>query len=77
MLNAGLPYLGPGADEAQIKLTLEVAALAEHCAFLEMTNHEFIGEGYRHQKSTYSDGTTVEVNFDTGETAVQYGKESQ
>jgi len=77
MLNAGLPYLCPGADEAQIKLTLEVAALAEHCAFLEMTNHEFIGEGYRHQKSTYSDGTTVEVNFDTGETAIQYGKESQ
>jgi hypothetical protein len=77
MLNAGLPYLGPQADEAQIKITLEVAALAEHCTFLEMTSHEFIGEGYRHQKSTYGDGTTVEVNFDTGETAIQYGNIQQ
>ncbi|MCK5861866.1 MAG: hypothetical protein KAH38_05240 [Candidatus Hydrogenedentes bacterium] len=73
MLNAGLPYLSPHADTEQIQQTLEIAALAEHCTFLEMTRHEFLGEGYRHQKTTYSDGTTVVVDFDSGETAVDYG----
>ncbi len=73
LLNAGLPYVWPGADETAIKRVLEAAALARHCAHLEMNNHEFLDESRRMQRATYSDGTQVTVNFDTKEYSIVYG----
>ena len=72
LLNAGLPYLSPHADAAQIARTLEAAALARHCAFLEMVNHEFLDGGHRRHRATYSDGTIVTVDFDKGEAEIKY-----
>ncbi len=63
LLNAGLPYIGPGADEATVARVKEAAALAERCAFSEMTNHEFLDASMRKQRSTFADGTTVTVDF--------------
>ena len=63
LLNAGLPYVGPGADTQQIARVNEAAALAARCGVLEMTNHEFL-DGRRRQRTTFSDGTTVTVDFD-------------
>lgn len=74
LLNAGLPYVWPGYDEEAIKRVLEAAALAAHCAHLEMTHHEFLDEGRREQRVTYSDGTQVTVNFNTKNYYVVYGK---
>ena len=71
LLNAGLPYLGPGADDAQIARTLEAADWARHCAFEEMISHEFLDEGRRRQRTTYSNGATVTVDFDSGESQIQ------
>jgi hypothetical protein len=34
---------------------------------LEMTNHEFLDTSRRSQRTTFSNGTTVTVNFDTKE----------
>ncbi|HOH30314.1 MAG TPA: hypothetical protein PLC40_11610, partial [Candidatus Hydrogenedentes bacterium] len=70
-LNAGLPYLWPGADDAQIARTLEAADWARHCAFEEMVSHEFLDEGRRRQRATYSNGATVTVDFTTGESLIQ------
>ncbi|MHB8953658.1 MAG: DUF5696 domain-containing protein [Pirellulaceae bacterium] len=64
LLNAGLPYAGPGSDAQQIARVHEAAALAARCGLLEMTNHEFL-DGPRKQRSTFSDGTTVTVDFRT------------
>lgn len=71
LLNAGLPYLGPGADEAQVARTLETAEWARHCAFEEMISHEFLDETRRRQRATYSNGAAVTVDFATGETQIQ------
>lgn len=71
LLNAGLPYLWPGADDAQIARTLEAADWARHCAFEEMVSHEFLDEGRRRQRATYSNGATVTVDFTTGESLIQ------
>ncbi len=70
LLNAGLPYLGPGADNAQIVRTLEAADWARHCAFEEMVSHEFLDESRRRQRATYSNGATVTVDFNTGESQI-------
>jgi len=74
LLNTGLPYVWPGADEDAIKRVREAAALARHCAHLEMTNHEFMDESRRIQRATYNDGTQITVNFETREYSITYGE---
>lgn len=69
-LNAGLPYVEPnlpyGKDATADKVLArakEAAALAQRCAFAEMENHEFLDGNWRKQRSTFSDGTRVSVDF--------------
>jgi hypothetical protein len=71
LLNAGLPYTGPGATPEQIKQVKEACALAERLAFQELVNHEFLDDTKRRQRTTYADGTQVTVNFDTKEYRIE------
>ena len=63
-LNAGLPYVGPGASPEQIALVNQAAALAQRLALQEMVNHELLDGSPRKQRATYAGGTTVTVDFD-------------
>ena len=72
MLNAGLPYVWPGADEKQVQRVKEALELAARCNTQEMVNHEFLGEGWRKQRTTFADGTRVTINLDTKEYSVEY-----
>lgn len=72
LLNAGLPYVAPGADAEQIARVKEAADLARRCGLMEMSTHEFLDETRRVQRSTFSDGTTVTVNFTTKEYQIVY-----
>ena len=47
-----------------------MAALNERLAFVEMTGHEFLGAGYRRERTTFADGTTVTVDWDAGSVTV-------
>ncbi len=73
LLNAGLPYVHPGADDQQISRVLEAAQLARRCGMLEMTSHEFLDDTRRWQRTTFSDGTSVTVNLDTKEYSISLG----
>lgn len=64
VLNAGLPYVSPGAGPEQIERVKEVSALAARLGLLEMTDHQFVDGARRVQRTTYNDGTKVTVNFD-------------
>lgn len=64
LLNAGLPYVGPGASPEQIALVNQAAALAQRLALQEMVNHELLDGSPRKQRATYAGGTTVTVDFD-------------
>ncbi len=75
LLNAGLPYAHPGATSEQISRVLEAAQLARRCGLMEMTSHEFLDGTWRKQRTTFSDGTTVTVNFETKEYSISYGAE--
>ncbi|MCX8064515.1 MAG: DUF5696 domain-containing protein [Candidatus Hydrogenedentes bacterium] len=72
ILNAGMPYLSVNADEQEIQRILEICKIFKHCQLLEMTNHEFLDENFRVQKTTFSDGTTIIVDFDQRTYKVHY-----
>jgi len=74
LLNAGLPYVGLGASAEQIALVKEAARLAARCGTLEMTHHEFLDVSRRKQRTHFSDGTQVTVDFDTKDHTIEYGK---
>jgi hypothetical protein len=66
ILNAGIPYLGiePGTEEVERVKT--VCDLNQKLALVEMTNHEFLDDARTKQRSTFADGTQVEVDFAVG-----------
>lgn len=79
LLNAGPPYALPFwvptvPEPFPAEQVLEAAKLAEHCAFLEMTNHEFLNPERTTQRTTFADGTQVTVDFATLEYEIEYGQ---
>ena len=58
-----LPF-GP-TDEKTMALIKTMMALHKRVGMLEMTKHEFLDASYRKERTTYSDGTTVTVDWDT------------
>ncbi|HNT87249.1 MAG TPA: DUF5696 domain-containing protein, partial [Candidatus Hydrogenedentes bacterium] len=72
LLNAGMPYIGPGATEAQIERVNEASALSRRCAAFEMLNHEFLDASRRKQRATFADGTQVTVDFDAKTYTIAY-----
>lgn len=67
LLNGGLPQIGDLQTELDKNLPLirQMSALHERVALLEMTRHEFLGPAYRKERTTFSDGTTVTVDWDS------------
>ncbi len=72
ILNAGMPYLELSASKEKISKVLEICKIFKHCQLLEMTNHEFLNNNYRVQRTTFSDGTTITVDFDKKIYQVQF-----
>ena len=70
-LNGGPLYLSITADEAEIAEVTEVCENAEKLAMQAMVKHEFVSADGRVQRTTFADGTTVTVNFDTNEVTVK------
>ena len=70
-LNGDPVYCSINADEETIADANEACALAEKLAYTEMVRHEFLSEDTRVQRTTFADGTVVEVNFDTEEITVR------
>ena len=69
-LNGNPQYLNIEADEAEIAEVTETCRHAEKLAYEAIVKHEFISADRRSQRTTFSDGTIVEVNFDTDEVRV-------
>jgi len=45
--------------------------MAEKLAHQTIVRHEFVSADLRTQRTTFSDGTVIEVNFDTDEISVR------
>jgi hypothetical protein len=64
---AGVPYVSLRPDPAHLRQVRELCGLHQRLALVPMVRHEFLDAGYRRQKTAFADGTTVEVNFATGD----------
>lgn len=71
ILNGDPVYCPIDADSETINQVKKACALSEKLALTEMVKHEFISSDYRCQRTTFSDGTVIEVNFDTEEYIVK------
>jgi hypothetical protein len=66
-LNGGLPQirLSEEMSEEEMRRVNRMRKLHERLALAEMTKHEFLDkEKFRHERTTFSDGTTVTVDWD-------------
>lgn len=64
LANAGLPYvsLSPGDEEQRRVRTM--CALHKRVGLLEMTDHDFLDDSHRKQRTTFANGTTVTIDLD-------------
>jgi hypothetical protein len=68
LLGGGVPEMSvtPTAGDDKTKpLIKAMAKLNERVALLEMTKHEFLDGKYRKERTTFADGTTVTVDWDS------------
>jgi len=66
ILFGGQPELPAApADEKSMSLIRTMMALHKRVGMLEMTKHEFLDANYKKERTTFSDGTTVTVDWDT------------
>ncbi|MDR6781577.1 hypothetical protein ABIE26_001935 [Pedobacter africanus] len=72
LLYGGTPQVSfnKGIDASTVKLINRMRELSKRVALLEMTKHEFLDKNYRQERSTFSDGTTVTVDWDKNTVAV-------
>lgn len=64
VLNGDPVYCPITANEQQIADVKEACALSAKLAKEQMVRHEFLDDTHRKQRTTWSDGTVVEVDFD-------------
>ncbi len=64
LLNGGAAYLPIEPTDQEIDRALTTGKLHKKVGKMEMVSHEFLDGGYRKQRTTFSDGTVVEVDFD-------------
>ena len=48
-----------------------MAALHQRVARLELIKHEFLGQNYRKERTTFADGTSVTVDWDAKSVQIQ------
>lgn len=67
ILNGDPVYCPIDATKEQIAEVKFACESAEKLALCEMVSHEFLSDDYRRQRTTFSDGTVIEVDFDREE----------
>src|SRR5215813_5007355 len=71
LLNGGVPELPiTPADEKTMTLIKQMLALHDRVGLLEMTRHEFLEQNFKKERTTFADGTTVTVDWDTNSVAI-------
>jgi hypothetical protein len=71
VLNANPIYCPIDASAEKIEEVKRVCEISEKLALCEMVSHEFISDDMRRQRTTFSDGTVIEVDFDTEEYTIK------
>lgn len=70
-LNGNPLYLKIDADKETIDQAVKVCENAEKLTYAAMVRHEYLSPDGRIQRTTFSNGTKITVNFDTEEVSVE------
>jgi hypothetical protein len=72
ILYGGQPELPITAvDEKTMALMKQMMALHKRVGMLELTKHEFLDPNYRKERTTFADGTTVTVDWDSNSVSIE------
>ncbi|MBA4347632.1 MAG: hypothetical protein C0413_02130 [Clostridiales bacterium] len=71
LLNAGIPYVDIEATAEEISTAEIVCALHRRLSHTEMVRHELLDGVVERQRTVFSDGTQITVDFSTGEYDIQ------
>lgn len=67
LLNGGMGYMGEYLEGQELQENIRqwkvIRELQTHVAMEKMVNHEFLNDDRSSQRSTFSDGTRVTVDF--------------
>ncbi len=74
LLTGGTIYYGIRETPENIEKGKAVLELHKHVACMELTGHRFTDDTYLRQESVFADGTTVFVDFETGEYRITRGQ---
>ena len=64
-LHGNAPQMGYGRTDANLDQVRQLAALHQRVGLIEMTNHEFLDAAHQTERTTFADGTTVTVDWQT------------
>ena len=71
LLTGGTIYMHENYNEIQLDMVRLALNLQEELFNEELVRHEFLDSGYRRQRTTFSNGRTVTVDFDSGEVVLE------
>src|SRR5262249_42958776 len=60
-----MPVTSNAIDQNSLALMRKMIALHKRVALIEMTRHDFLDKNYRKERTTFADGTTVTVDWDS------------
>jgi hypothetical protein len=69
-VNGGLPQIALADADTRADRVRQMAALHRRVALLEMTRHEWLDPAHRRERSTFADGTSVEVDWNSGTVSI-------
>ena len=67
LMTGGTVYVSPDDSDETLERVRFAIGLQARLWDKELVRHEFLDGGFRRQRTTFSDGTTVTVDFDSGE----------
>ncbi|MHB9027667.1 MAG: DUF5696 domain-containing protein [Candidatus Latescibacterota bacterium] len=73
LLNGGIPEIPLTASETGLARAREMCTLHERVGLREMIRHEFLNGNFRMQRTTFSDGTAVTVDFEEEKYEISWG----
>lgn len=74
LMTGGTVYVNPDGSDEELARVRFATELQERLWDKEMVRHEFLDGGYRRQRTLFSDGTEVTVDFDAGDYDVVWAK---
>ena len=77
LLNGGPAYLDINASDEDIAKIDEVSKLQENVAFCEMISHEYLDDEYMIEKTVFSNGTEVTVDFGRQKYNIKYSSHTK